>query len=250
MFMTLQIGSKGSDVKAWQEFLNSRNIAVDVDSDFGKATEKATRLWQQRAGIDQDGVVGNNTLKKAVELGFKGFTSKAAVIEKKPVVTPSESHTNIFKGDDSVTQKSKAMLSRVHPTLQARVLAFLEHAKADGVTLQVVQGLRTFAEQDALYAKGRTKPGPKVTNAPAGKSNHNYGTAVDIAPIINGKISWDEKHFKAFGKWAEKARLSWGGNWKSFTDLPHLELPGLPKIATMLMWYKAGGLSAVWDNVE
>lgn len=58
--------------------------------------------------------------------------------------------------------------------------------------------LRTFKEQDDLFAKGRTTPGPVVTKAKAGLSMHNYGLAIDIVLIVDkdgdGKFesaSWD-----------------------------------------------------------
>jgi len=92
--------------------------------------------------------------------------------------------------------------------------------------------LRTFKEQQDLYAKGRTAPGPKVTNAPAGKSYHNYGLAIDIVLIIDGKVaSWDTKaDFDKDGKseWQEivtifkKYGWDWGGEWK-FVDAPHFQ---------------------------
>jgi peptidoglycan L-alanyl-D-glutamate endopeptidase CwlK len=98
--------------------------------------------------------------------------------------------------------------------------------------------LRTFAEQDALYAQGRTKPGSIVTNAKAGHSAHNFGTAVDIVLIIDkdgdGKYetaSWDVKSdFDGDGKsdWQEVVsifkRYGWeaGIEWK-FYDAPHFQ---------------------------
>ena len=100
----------------------------------------------------------------------------------------------------------------------------------------ITQGLRTFAEQDALYAQGRTKPGKKVTNAKGGQSVHNYGFAVDIALIIKDKeVSWDTK--KDWDKdnqsdWMEvvsvfkKYGWSWGGDWVSFKDMPHFDKKG------------------------
>jgi len=68
--------------------------------------------------------------------------------------------------------------------------------------------LRTFAEQDNLYAQGRTKPGPVVTYAKGGQSYHNYGLAIDIVLIVdtdgNGSYetaSWDfKKDFDGDGK--------------------------------------------------
>jgi hypothetical protein len=54
-----------------------------------------------------------------------------------------------------------------------------------------VQGVRTFAEQDALYAQGRTRKGLRVTNAKGGQSYHNYGLAADCAllTIISDKTA-------------------------------------------------------------
>lgn len=98
--------------------------------------------------------------------------------------------------------------------------------------------LRTIAEQDALFAQGRTRPGKIVTNARGGSSFHNYGLAIDIALLLDrdgdGKFteaSWDTKGdfdgdrrsdwievvqvFKEFG-W------EWGGDWK-FVDPPHFQ---------------------------
>lgn len=44
-------------------------------------------------------------------------------------------------------------------------------------------GFRSFEEQTALYAKGRTERGKIVTKARAGQSFHNYGMAIDWVPL-------------------------------------------------------------------
>jgi peptidoglycan L-alanyl-D-glutamate endopeptidase CwlK len=98
--------------------------------------------------------------------------------------------------------------------------------------------LRTFAEQDALFAQGRSKPGKVVTNAKGGQSYHNYGLAIDIVLILdkdkNGTFetaSWDVKSdFDGDKKadWMEVVQIfkrygfEWGGDWK-FLDLPHFQ---------------------------
>jgi peptidoglycan L-alanyl-D-glutamate endopeptidase CwlK len=103
--------------------------------------------------------------------------------------------------------------------------------------------LRTFAEQDALYAQGRTRlfdgKGKRlgiVTKAKGGQSIHNYGFAVDIVLIIDGKTaSWDIK--KDWDKdgvadWDECVKVfakygwNWGGNWSTFKDMPHFDKIG------------------------
>lgn len=98
--------------------------------------------------------------------------------------------------------------------------------------------LRNFAEQDALYAQGRTKPGKIVTKAKGGQSYHNYGLAIDIVLLVdkdkNGTYeaaSWDVKtDFDGDGKsdWMEAVAVfkrygwEWGGDWR-FVDQPHFQ---------------------------
>ena len=98
--------------------------------------------------------------------------------------------------------------------------------------------LRTFAEQDALYAQGRTKKGRIVTKAKGGQSYHNYGLAVDIVLLIDNDgdgiyetASWDEKgDYDGDRKsdWMEIVtifkRYGWeaGIDWH-FRDAPHFQ---------------------------
>lgn len=94
--------------------------------------------------------------------------------------------------------------------------------------------VRTAAEQFSLYQIGRTKPGRIVTNADGYhiKSNHQikddgFGHAVDCHFVIDGKAVWEvpDTWWKAYGSLAQAVGLTWGGNWKSFPDRPHVELP-------------------------
>ena len=94
-----------------------------------------------------------------------------------------------------------------------------------GISFVVTQTLRTFAEQEALYAQGRTVPGPIVTNARGGYSLHNYGVAFDICPTIGGKLQWNNiALFDAIGALGESIGLEWGGAWTKFPDKPHFQL--------------------------
>lgn len=130
-------------------------------------------------------------------------------------------------------------ISKLHPSVQlevAQIINQCNEALSGKAKVRITHGLRSFKEQDNLYAIGRTKPGRKITNAKAGQSIHNYGLAVDICLIINNKeASWDTakdwdndktadwfecvKIFAAYG-WI------WGGNWKTFKDLSHFEKKG------------------------
>lgn len=81
-----------------------------------------------------------------------------------------------------------------------------------------------YAEQDALYAKGRTAPGPKVTNARAGYSNHNFGIAFDIGVFEGTRYLCDSPKYKAVGALGMDLGLEWGGSWKTIVDQPHYPL--------------------------
>jgi peptidoglycan L-alanyl-D-glutamate endopeptidase CwlK len=148
-----------------------------------------------------------------------------------------------------MNDSSRNRLKKVHPELARRVTALIQTLAKRGYTVEVVQGLRTFAEQDALYAKGRTAPGEIVTNAKGGQSNHNFGLAVDLCPFVGGRPQWNDiPGFTRIGAEAAKHGLEWGGGWKKFIDKPHVQLPGLT-VAQCLRLYKKGGLKKVWDNV-
>ncbi|EPV8134918.1 M15 family metallopeptidase, partial [Listeria monocytogenes] len=97
-----------------------------------------------------------------------------------------------------------------------------------GIYLCVAQGYRSSAEQNALYAQGRTKPGAVVTNAKGGQSNHNYGVAVDLCLYTSdGKnVIWESttSRWKTVVSAMKAEGFAWGGDWKSFKDYPHFEL--------------------------
>ena len=144
---------------------------------------------------------------------------------------------------------SRRRLEKVHPTLTAKIQSLLDILTQNGVQVEVVQGLRTFAEQDALFAQGRTRPGPVVTRARGGQSNHNYGLAVDLVPFNNGQPNWNAPLgvWTTIGREAEKLGLEWGGDWRKFVDKPHVQLPGMSVAECLSLYRRAGNkLDLVW----
>ncbi|OMF98169.1 M15 family metallopeptidase [Paenibacillus sp. FSL R7-0337] len=136
---------------------------------------------------------------------------------------------------DQVKSKSATRLKGLHPAVLAAANALIERSYSRGVPILITQGLRTVAEQDALYAQGRTKPGGIVTNARGGFSYHNYGLAVDFALLLPdaSNVSWDMKrNGNKDGEvdWLEVVQeakalgFEWGGDWTSFKDYPHLQM--------------------------
>jgi peptidoglycan L-alanyl-D-glutamate endopeptidase CwlK len=136
---------------------------------------------------------------------------------------------------DKITQQR---IETLHPIIRDEVKHLIldtDVALSGRAKIRIIQGLRTFKEQDALYAQGRTKPGPIVTNAQGGQSIHNYGLAFDYCLILDGKlVSWDiaadyDKDLKS--DWLEVVNIftrnnwEWGGYW-TFKDYPHLQKKG------------------------
>jgi peptidoglycan LD-endopeptidase CwlK len=144
-------------------------------------------------------------------------------------------------------------LSLVHPVLADRVRELFAKLKAEGYEFIVTQGLRTWEEQNALYAKGRTAPGAKVTKAPGGHSQHNFGLAVDVAPVAMNAIDWNLAHpaWQRMLALAPDFKLAEGRQWPSFPDNPHLYPAELPATCELFREkYAAGGVPAVWSWFE
>ncbi|MCD9188257.1 MAG: peptidoglycan-binding protein [Pyrinomonadaceae bacterium] len=145
--------------------------------------------------------------------------------------------------------KNAEKLKKVHPELASRITKLIAALGNLGLTVVVTDGLRTFDEQNKLFAKGRTAPGQIVTKARGGQSNHNYGLAVDLCPFENGRLNYDNlQNFNLIGREAKKLGLEWGGDWK-FTDKPHVQLKGM-SVKECFAAYSKGGLTAVWQRMD
>lgn len=119
----------------------------------------------------------------------------------------------------SLSKASLAKLQGVHPDL---VRVIRRATAASKVPFAVVEGLRTLERQKQLRVAGATK----ILH-----SRHITGHAVDLVPLVNGKARWDWPLYhrlapviRAAAR-AEHVSLEWGGNWKSFPDAPHWQLP-------------------------
>lgn len=125
---------------------------------------------------------------------------------------------------------SLARLNRVDPVL---ISIFKEAIKNSPHDFGIASGFRTTAEQQALYAKGRTAPGKIVTYADGvkNKSYHQSGKAVDIYAYINGKANWETKYYEPIARHIQEVaknkfgvNLQWGGDWTKFKDYPHFQI--------------------------
>ena len=133
-------------------------------------------------------------------------------------------------------------VKNLHPAIAPEaemIINSVETGFPKNIAVRITQGLRTFAEQDALYAQGRTTSGSIVTKAKGGQSYHNYGLAIDFSLLHdkdnngtyeeiswNMNTDWDGDHIK---DWSEvvnyflAAKWEWGGVWKKMKDNPHFQ---------------------------
>jgi len=121
--------------------------------------------------------------------------------------------------------KGAEKLQGVHPHLLAVIVRAADTAPMDII---VLEGVRTLERQRQLVAKGasttlrsRHIPGP-----------NGYSHAVDVAPVDSkGNASWDwDLYFKLSPVIKQATRdlgypIEWGGDWRTFKDGPHWQLP-------------------------
>ena len=115
--------------------------------------------------------------------------------------------------------RSLSRLTGVHPDLVKVVQLAIQKSDLD---FAVLEGVRTIDRQRQLFAQKATK---------TMNSRHLTGHAVDLAPVINGDVSWDWPLYNRLAKTVKASAaelgvpLTWGGDWRTFKDGPHWELP-------------------------
>ena len=116
-------------------------------------------------------------------------------------------------------KKSLSRLEGVHPDL---VKVIKKAITITDIDFTVLEGLRTLARQKQLVKAGASK---------TMNSRHLTGHAVDIAPLLKGKVSWDWPLYYKLEKVVKEAArqvgvtIEWGGDWRTFKDGPHWQLP-------------------------
>jgi len=243
------VNSGRNGIKNAQAALNRINGSnLDVDGIIGNKTlealnavnpDKFLEVYHNLQRIYYRGKVEADSTQ---EKFFDGWMNRIARKEEYLKKWDKESNAAEVRRY-SFGQASIDKMEKVHPKLVEVMKAAIENSPYD---FRITDGARTTEEQFALYQKGRTLPGPKVTNCDGkrAKSNHQiksdgFGHAVDIFPcgvIENGEYrkftsdeGYDEKklklianHILAVAK-SKNINIEWGGNWKMH-DTPHFEL--------------------------
>lgn len=150
--------------------------------------------------------------------GILGPQSKAAVARWDADAEAAKAAYGTF---DTRSEGNIATLMPVAQRAARRwLLAATSKAKALGVEVRIIDGTRSYAEQDKLCAKV-----PKVTNAKGGQSWHNFGLAFDFGVFRGTKYLGDSPCYKSLGALARDIEgLTWGGDWTKFVDQPHIQL--------------------------
>ena len=153
----------------------------------------------------------------------------------------------------------------LYPSFAEQLRYFESRLAGAKLPFYLYMGLRTFEDQDELYAQGRTKPGQIVTNARGGESLHNFGLAADF--VLDSQVekpgiqwSWEIRSdlnadhrgdWLQMGEIAESCGLEWGGRWKRFPDLPHVQNRYGLTLAEIKEIYRVGhGIKAVWSELR
>jgi peptidoglycan LD-endopeptidase CwlK len=154
---------------------------------------------------------------------------------------------------------SENRLSEVHPILAQKIRDMAELLALENINVRVVQSLRSWGEQQALYNEGRDADGnivdkaKVVTNARPGTSWHNFGLAVDVAPFDSGIPDWNASHpaWRRIVTVGESVGLVSGSEWRTFPDWPHFQLTGQLPVSpddAVRAAYATGGQESVWTD--
>ena len=140
------------------------------------------------------------------------------------IVAPAGDATPLAASIDAVDARSEKVIATLLPEVRPMARALVQKAALGGIRIKIISGFRSYAEQDALYAQGRTAAGAIVTHARAGYSNHNFGIAFDVAVFEGNAYLGESPKYQAVGVIGMDLGLEWGGNWKTIVDQPHFQL--------------------------
>ncbi len=255
----LRLGMNGEDVEAWQRFLAEEGFNPGVvDGDFGPRTATATKEFQKRFLLIADGIVGRQTVVKAMEMGFDplewsptppptndpyfpappaglNYLSERKAFELygqfdwTPAGTSAEPRAIKIKGDwtaRNLITIDLPQLARIgRPARNTRITVHRLAAPK-------LQALWADWERDGLLSLVKTWDGmfnPRRIGGSNTVSNHAFGVAFDINAGSNpwgGNIPLvgQAGSVRLLVPAANKNGFYWGGHYKGKKDGMHFEL--------------------------
>jgi|GEM_PF-3594308 len=128
-------------------------------------------------------------------------------------------------------------IGRLDSRVQQSATNFINDTESSlGIQLRVAESYRTGSQQNLYYARGRNQEQlnaaglndvtarpdlQSITNATAGRSYHNYGRAIDVVPVVNGREDWNKPITQEIANVGAQQGFGWGA---SFGDRPHFEM--------------------------
>ena len=209
---------------------NLFQIAADSDDDSALQLLDATEFEDMLKGTLQQ-LGGRVSLRDIIRvinsIIYHDIAPNPAPFYAQGTAAAASYATADYAGAADVTLQAP---ERLHP----RLVSFWDALKASsppaGAKYSAGNSTRSAEDQMKAFRAGNSKARP-------GKSPHNYdkSLALDVYVIRGGKISNDPADYKLIGNMAEEMGLTWGGNWKSFRDVPHVQITA---------WRSAIGTSA------
>ena len=115
-------------------------------------------------------------------------------------------------------------ISLLRDDVEANCRKWVERCKAEGLNVLITNTVRDKEYQEYLYAQGRTRSGSIVTNSKTPTFHADTaGLAFDFCKNVKGHEYDDTAFFKKAAAIAKEMGFSWGGDWKSFVDMPHIQ---------------------------
>ena len=183
---------------------------------------------------------------------FTKWAEKYCTDDMKKLYTPwsypFKSNPEQTMGWNTDDRKNRERIQTLHPLLRKKAMAHLRALDEKSIKCRITHGERSFAEQDAIYALGRTKPGKIVTNAKGGDSWHNYCLAYDVVLLtynLKGELiaNWDTElpAWDTIIETGKAAGMTHGIKVSGWVDVPHFQdTIGIKNIAEAKALWKRG----------
>ena len=207
-----------------------------VDGKLGKANVTGAAYAPKNSGPESSGVYGVPQVGAHVwvfhyrgDLNYPVYFGTSSSYRDTGLVWGNDEQT--YPGPfSSNTGDSPEEPGRSADGLDPRWDELIKKARDKGAEFRITEGYRSQSRQNDLYAQGRTKPGNIVTNTR--NSKHIQGRAIDIIYTGGSNASiYDSNELEKIARIFQQAgrelgiSVTWGGDWKSFQDNPHLQIP-------------------------
>lgn len=256
-FQIIKKGDRNDLVGDWQSFLRGEEIYLGaIDDDFGNATDLATKQFQNKYGLTDDGIVGNSTYKKAIELGFHQEQVIISVTDNsnvppKPNFSPITGNATREKLFGKFAYKSSptkqnpegivitddwAKKNIIKVNLPALALAtngasksMMFHRECEYQLVKLFERL----QKENLHTKILSYAGafyPRyIRGSRTQLSNHSWGTAFDINVPYNGlgkipAMIGQTGCIREIVPIANECGFFWGGHFDKRKDGMHFEI--------------------------